>query len=78
MYCNDCGRDYQTTVCPYHSQVSYPPQGLEVKPYLCPKCNGQKKVQTPPWVAGDQPEYTAGDFKLYDCPVCNAQGVIWK
>jgi hypothetical protein len=26
---------------------TYPPQGIEVKPYLCPKCNGQKKVQTP-------------------------------
>src|SRR3990167_11003588 len=25
---------------------------------LCPKCHGQKHVNTPPWVAGDSPSYT--------------------
>lgn len=78
MFCNICGKDYQTIACSHHSTAMYHPQRLEVKPYLCPKCNGQKRVQTPPWVAGDQQEYITGDFELYDCPVCHAQGIIWK
>lgn len=43
---------------------------------LCPKCQGQKHVQTPPWVAGDMLGYSASDTRLYTCPVCDGAGVL--
>lgn len=43
---------------------------------LCPKCRGQKHVQTPPWVAGDMPVYTISSTQSYPCPVCEGRGVL--
>lgn len=42
----------------------------------CPKCNGQKVVNTPPWVAGDQHTYPAIHTGSYQCPVCNGLGMV--
>lgn len=42
----------------------------------CPKCNGQKHVVTPPWVAGDIRTYSAADTKSYPCPVCDGRGLV--
>jgi Zn finger protein HypA/HybF involved in hydrogenase expression len=44
--------------------------------HLCPNCHGQKTVSKPPYIAGDQETWTAGDSKLYPCPTCNATGYI--
>lgn len=43
---------------------------------ICPKCNGQKRVYTPPWVPGDQRVYTTNVINSYTCPVCDGAGVI--
>ena len=43
---------------------------------LCPKCNGQKIVSTPPWVNGDVMEWTSGGTSSYPCPVCGGKGYI--
>jgi hypothetical protein len=43
---------------------------------LCPNCYGQKTVQRPPWVAGDQPTWEGTGTPLYPCPTCNAKGYI--
>ena len=42
----------------------------------CPKCNGQKHVGTPPWVAGDQPTWYAISTGTYQCPVCKGLGMV--
>lgn len=48
-------------------------------PHLCPKCKGQKVVQTPPWVAGDQLDnFPTGGIGTYPCGVCDGEGVIWE
>lgn len=44
--------------------------------HLCPNCHGQKTVSKPPYIAGDQETWTAGDSKLYPCPTCNGMGYI--
>jgi hypothetical protein len=46
-------------------------------PYICPKCNGQKHVQTPPWIAGDQETYSMGTTSnTYPCGVCAGLGYL--
>jgi DnaJ-class molecular chaperone len=47
-------------------------------PHKCPVCNGQGKVQTPPWLPGDQDTWSAGNIEVYECRVCNGTGVIWE
>ncbi len=47
-------------------------------PFACPVCNGQKTVSKPPWVAGDQPTWSASNaWELYPCPSCNGAGIVW-
>lgn len=43
---------------------------------LCPKCGGQKFVNKPPWVAGDQQTWSATSTNGHLCVVCNGQGVV--
>ena len=62
-----CKKEYAWTV----------PINIE-QPYVCPKCKGQGKVQTPPWIAGDQETYVANSIELYNCPVCKGKGVLWR
>ena len=42
---------------------------------LCPNCKGQKWVQKPPWIAGDQNTWSSTNAQ-YDCPTCNGKGYI--
>lgn len=42
----------------------------------CPKCNGQKYVGVPPWVAGDALAYSTARMLLYTCPVCEGRGLV--
>ena len=44
--------------------------------YLCPNCHGQKTVQRPPCVAGDQPVWLGSGTPVYPCPTCDAKGYI--
>lgn len=44
---------------------------------VCPKCNGQGHVFTPPWVAGDATEYSTSKFETFECPVCEGRKVIY-
>jgi len=44
--------------------------------YICPNCHGQKTVQRPPWVAGDQPVWLGGGTPVYPCPTCDAKGYV--
>lgn len=50
------------------------PRHAYEKPRVCPKCNGQGRVSTPPWVAGDQPTYAANDTASHTCRVCGGAG----
>jgi len=43
---------------------------------LCPKCNGQKIVSTPPWLPGDVYTFTSSGTEMYTCPVCNGIGYV--
>jgi Ribonuclease G/E len=43
---------------------------------VCPKCNGQGHVNTPPWIPGDQPTYMSSDTRSHPCPVCGGCGLI--
>jgi ssDNA-binding Zn-finger/Zn-ribbon topoisomerase 1 len=44
---------------------------------LCPKCGGQKHVQKPPYIAGDQHSWVANNTGGFTCPVCNGTGWIY-
>ncbi len=44
--------------------------------HLCPNCHGQKTVSKAPYIAGDQPIWTASDTQTYPCPTCDAKGYI--
>lgn len=47
-------------------------------PYQCPVCHGQKTVSKPPWIAGDQPTWSASTaHDLYPCPTCSGTGIVW-
>lgn len=54
----------------------YSRAGEDAGTRLCPKCNGQKHVNTPPWVAGDSPQYTTASNETYPCPVCEGVGYV--
>jgi len=43
---------------------------------LCPNCHGQKTVQKPSLVAGDQPTWVGTGTPLYPCPTCDVKGYI--
>lgn len=43
---------------------------------LCPKCNGQRIVNVPPWVPGDQAEWTSNTTGPYECGLCHGEGTI--
>jgi hypothetical protein len=47
-------------------------------PHKCPVCNGQGKLQTPPWLPGDQETWSAGSIEVYECRVCKGTGIIWE
>ena len=67
IHCPGCRCDRQTFKFPNE------------RPFTCPKCNGQKRVSTPPWVAGDQETYSASDpMATYPCEVCDGKGLVWR
>ena len=49
----------------------------EIKPHLCPKCNGQGIVSRPPWIAGDLDSWSTGGTSSYTCNVCNGSGLVY-
>jgi len=44
--------------------------------HLCPKCLGQGFVNTPPFVAGDQPTWLSNTSGGYTCRVCFGRGYL--
>ncbi len=43
----------------------------------CPNCNGQTKVNTPPWIGGDQMSWTSSNtMELYECQTCKGKGFV--
>lgn len=48
-----------------------------MKPYKCPVCDGAGHVQRPPWVAGDQHEWSSGTAQTYPCKACAGTGPVW-
>ncbi len=43
---------------------------------LCPKCFGQRHVNQPPYVPGDQPTWVSNDTRSHPCPVCRGSGYV--
>jgi len=43
---------------------------------VCPNCNGQKIVSRPPWLAGDQQEWSSTGTDTYPCPTCDSRGYL--
>lgn len=71
---------------PFHDpfEQDYVPQPVQLW-QTCPKCNGQKHVTTPPWVAGDIRTFTTAGVIwtfttagviYYPCPVCEGRGLV--
>jgi len=52
------------------------PIGVRREVFLCPNCHGQKTVQRPPSVAGDQAVWLNTGTPVYPCPTCDAKGYI--
>lgn len=50
----------------------------QLQPYKCPVCDGQGKLNKPPWVAGDQKEWQDINTGPYQCHACSGMGVLWK
>ena len=46
--------------------------------YKCPVCNGQGSVNRPPWVAGDQQEWSDTNTGPYLCQACQGTGILWR
>ena len=44
--------------------------------FKCPVCDGQGKLNKPPWIAGDQHEWVSTSTQPYVCHACNGQGFI--
>lgn len=68
----DCGRHGPFTRLPPLA-VSTPPR----RPFCCPVCNGAGTVSRPPYVAGDQPMWTANNTGPYPCKACGGCGIVW-
>jgi hypothetical protein len=47
-------------------------------PHKCPVCDGAGKVSIPPWVAGDQPEWSSTDTAPHPCRACCGTGIVWE
>jgi cytochrome c5 len=43
---------------------------------ICPVCNGQGIVSKPPWVAGDQRQWTSSST-AFPCDVCHGFKIIY-
>lgn len=54
------------------------PSGSPATPHCCPVCNGAGTVSRPPWIAGDQETWVAGEVGAYPCRACAGKGVIWE
>lgn len=44
--------------------------------HKCPVCDGQGTVSRPPWVAGDQYEWSSTGTGPYPCRACGGGGII--
>lgn len=72
--CGAAGMRYHTHVCNVGGVAAVLPSARRYQ--TCPKCNGQKIVNTPPWVGGDQESYLGGNTGTYQCPVCRGLGMV--
>lgn len=50
----------------------------EARPYKCPVCDGQGLVNKPPWLAGDQREWSSNTTGPYECKACKGSGIVWS
>ena len=73
MPCPVCGLESKYTCCEY----CFPPAQFS-RPYKCPVCDGSGKVGRPPWVAGDQRVFSAGETGPWPCRACNGSGILWS
>jgi hypothetical protein len=55
-----------------------PDDAILPRPFACPVCNGSGKVSRPPWVAGDQREWSSTTIAAYPCRACGGTGVLWR
>jgi DnaJ-class molecular chaperone len=42
----------------------------------CPRCDGSGRLMKPPWVAGDQHEWSSTGVGPYTCPTCAGTGLL--
>lgn len=49
-----------------------------MRPHKCPVCDGQGKVNRPPYVAGDQETWPATGIGPYPCRACDGTGIVWE
>lgn len=47
-------------------------------PHKCPVCDGTGLVSRPPYVPGDQPEWSSNETGPYTCKVCKGGGLVWS
>jgi len=60
-----------------------PEHGIEMfsarmTPHKCPVCDGTGLVSRPPWVAGDQLEWSDTSTSPHPCRACGGSGVLWE
>lgn len=46
--------------------------------HKCPVCEGAGTTIKPPYVAGDQQEWTSSDLRLHPCQPCKGSGIVWE
>ena len=66
----DLGRDARA--CAAHASED------AVTPHKCPVCLGTGLLNRPPWLAGDQHEWSDGNTGPYECKACKGTGIIWE
>ena len=47
-------------------------------PHKCPVCEGAGTTIKPPYVAGDQQEWTSCDLGFYPCQPYKGSGIVWE
>ena len=54
-----------------------PRNAESVRVQKCPACDGQGLRNRPPWVAGDQYEWSTTSCGPWPCGPCNGTGLLW-
>lgn len=72
LRCGAAGMREHTHACMSAGRIPPSPRRYQT----CPKCDGQKIVGKPPWIAGDQRSWTTADTGTFTCPVCLGLGMV--